>query len=200
MFKKESDNDLKMILVGSSGVGKTNLINSLIDEKFQAITLATSSSTYVVKKIMINDKLYEVEIWDTAGQEKFYSLTKIFIKGAKLVIFVYDITQRKTFEEIDHWINTINEVLEEKPVIGLAGNKKDLYLKEEVNNEEGNEKAKEIGAIFRLTSAKEGFGISDLFEELMYEYIKKVESGEIKPHKSYNLEKGNTNKKKKCCS
>ncbi len=200
MFKKESDNDLKMILVGSSGVGKTNLINSLIDEKFQAITLATSSSTYVVKKIMINDKLYEVEIWDTAGQEKFYSLTKIFIKGAKLVIFVYDITQRKTFEEIDHWINTVNEVLEEKPVIGLAGNKKDLYLKEEVNNEEGNEKAKEIGAIFRLTSAKEGFGISDLFEELMYEYIKKVESGEIKPHKSYNLEKGNTNKKKKCCS
>ena len=200
MFKKESDNDLKMILVGSSGVGKTNLINSLIDEKFQAITLTTSSSTYVVKKIMINDKLYEVEIWDTAGQEKFYSLTKIFIKGAKLVIFVYDITQRKTFEEIDHWINTVNEVLEEKPVIGLAGNKKDLYLKEEVNNEEGNEKAKEIGAIFRLTSAKEGFGISDLFEELMYEYIKKVESGEIKPHKSYNLEKGNTNKKKKCCS
>ena len=200
MFKKESDNDLKMILVGSSGVGKTNLINSLIDEKFQAITLATSSSTYVVKKIMINDKLYEVEIWDTAGQEKFYSLTKIFIKGAKLVIFVYDITQRKTFEEIDHWINTVNEVLEEKPVIGLAGNKKDLYLKEEVNNEEGIEKAKEIGAIFRLTSAKEGFGISDLFEELMYEYIKKVESGEIKPHKSYNLEKGNTNKKKKCCS
>ena len=200
MFKKESDNDLKMILVGSSGVGKTNLINSLIDEKFQAITLATSSSTYVVKKIMINDKLYEVEIWDTAGQEKFYSLTKIFIKGAKLVIFVYDITQRKTFEEIDHWINTVNEVLEEKPVIGLAGNKKDLYLKEEVNNEEGNEKAKEIGAIFRLTSAKEGFGISDLFEELMYEYIKKVESGEIKPHKSYNLEKGNTNNKKKCCS
>ena len=200
MFKKESDNDLKMILVGSSGVGKTNLINSLIGEKFQGITLATSSSTYVVKKIMINDKLYEVEIWDTAGQEKFYSLTKIFIKGAKLVIFVYDITQRKTFEEIDHWINTVNEVLEEKPVIGLAGNKKDLYLKEEVNNEEGNEKAKEIGAIFRLTSAKEGFGISDLFEELMYEYIKKVESGEIKPHKSYNLEKGNTNKKKKCCS
>ena len=200
MFKKESDNDLKMILVGSSGVGKTNLINSLIDEKFQAITLATSSSTYVVKKIMINDKLYEVEIWDTAGQEKFYSLTKIFIRGAKLVICVYDITQRKTFEEIDHWINTVNEVLEEKPVIGLAGNKKDLYLKEEVNNEEGNEKAKEIGAIFRLTSAKEGFGISDLFEELMYEYIKKVESGEIKPHKSYNLEKGNTNKKKKCCS
>ena len=172
MFKKESDNDLKMILVGSSGVGKTNLINSLIGEKFQGITLATSSSTYVVKKIMINDKLYEVEIWDTAGQEKFYSLTKIFIKGAKLVIFVYDITQRKTFEEIDHWINTVNEVLEEKPVIGLAGNKKDLYLKEEVNNEEGNEKAKEIGAIFRLTSAKEGFGISDLFEELMYEYIK----------------------------
>ena len=200
MFKKESDNDLKMILVGSSGVGKTNLINSLIDEKFQAITLATSSSTYVVKKIMINDKLYEVEIWDTAGQEKFYSLTKIFIKGAKLVIFVYDITQRKTFEEIDHWINTVNEVLEEKPVIGLAGNKKDLYLKEEVNNEEGNEKAKEIGAIFRLTSAKEGFGISDLFAELMHLYIKKVESGEIKPHKSYNLEKGNTNKKKKCCS
>ena len=200
MFKKESNNDLKMILVGNSGVGKTNLINSLIGEKFQSVTLATVSSTFVEKKIMIDNKLYEVEIWDTAGQEKFNSLTKIFIKGAKIVILVYDITLRKSFKEIDFWLKTVNEVLEEKPVIGLAGNKKDLYLKEEVSNEEGNEKAEEIGAIFKLTSAKEGFGISDLFEELMKEYIKRILNGEIKPHKSYNLEKGNSNKKKKCCS
>lgn len=200
MFKKGSDNDLKMILVGNSGVGKTNLINSLIGEKFQAITLATASSTYVEKKITIDNKLYVAEIWDTAGQEKFNSLTKIFIKGAKIVLFVYDITQRKSFEEIDFWVKTVNQVLEEKPVIGLAGNKKDLYLKEDVNNEEGNEKAEKMGAIFKLTSAKEGFGISELFEELMKEYIRRVENGEIKPHKSYNLEKGNSNKKNKCCS
>ena len=149
MFKKESNNDLKMILVGNSGVGKTNLINSLIGEKFQSVTLATVSSTFVEKKIMIDNKLYEVEIWDTAGQEKFNSLTKIFIKGAKIVILVYDITLRKSFKEIDFWLKTVNELLEEKPVIGLAGNKKDLYLKEEVSNEEGNEKAEEIGAIFK---------------------------------------------------
>ena len=200
MFKKQDENNIKMILVGSSGAGKTNIINFLIGEKFQSIALSTTSSSYIEKQITIDNKLYEVEIWDTAGQEKFHSLTKIFIKGAKIVLFVYELTSRKSFEEIDFWVKTVKDLIGEQPVIGLAGNKKDLYLQEEVNDEEGVQKGEEIGAIFKVTSAKTGFGISELFEQLMREYIKKSEKGDFSDDKALNLQKRNLKKKRKCCN
>ena len=200
MFKKQDENNIKMILVGSSGAGKTNIINFLIGEKFQSTALSTTSSSYIEKQITIDNKLYEVEIWDTAGQEKFHSLTKIFIKGAKIVLFVYELTSRKSFEEIDFWVKTVKDLIGEQPVIGLAGNKKDLYLQEEVNDEEGVQKGEEIGAIFKVTSAKTGFGISELFEQLMREYIKKSEKGDFSDDKALNLQKRNLNKKRKCCN
>ena len=200
MFKKQDENNIKMILVGSSGAGKTNIINFLIGEKFQSRALSTTSSSYIEKQITIDNKLYEVEIWDTAGQEKFHSLTKIFIKGAKIVLFVYELTSRKSFEEIDFWVKTVKDLIGEQPVFGLAGNKKDLYLQEEVNDEEGVQKGEEIGAIFKVTSAKTGFGISELFEQLMREYIKKSGKGDFSDDKALNLQKRNLKKKRKCCS
>jgi small GTP-binding protein len=200
MFKKQDENNIKMILVGSSGAGKTNIINFLIGEKFQSIALSTTSSSYIEKQITIDNKLYEVEIWDTAGQEKFHSLTKIFIKGAKIVLFVYELTSRKSFEEIDFWVKTVKDLIGEQPVFGLAGNKKDLYLQEEVNDEEGVQKGEEIGAIFKVTSAKTGFGISELFEQLMREYIKKSGKGDFSDDKALNLQKRNLKKKRKCCN
>ena len=200
MFKKQDENNIKMILVGSSGAGKTNIINFLIGEKFQSTALSTTSSSYIEKQITIDNKLYEVEIWDTAGQEKFHSLTKIFIKGAKIVLFVYELTSRKSFEEIDFWVKTVKDLIGEQPVIGLAGNKKDLYLQEEVNDEEGVQKGEEIGAIFKVTAAKTGFGISELFEQLMREYIKKSEKGDFSDDKALNLQKRNLKKKRKCCN
>ena len=126
------------------------------------------------KFVEINKKRYHVEIWDTAGQEKYKALTKIFVKDSKIVIFVYDITTMSSFEEVDYWVKTVKEILGTSPIYGLVGNKKDLYSKEEVDEDLGRSKAEEIGAIFKLTSAKtEREGINDYLKQLVIEYLKK---------------------------
>ena len=199
--KRDTDiKQLKLILVGMSGTGKANLINVLVGQKFQLSELTTTTATFVEKEMVINEKKYKINIWDTAGQEKFHSLTKIFIKESKIVLFVYDITSRRSFEELNFWVDMVKEVLGDKFVIGLAGNKKDLFLEEKVSEDEGKKKAEELGAIFKLTSAKTGYGIKELIEKLLKEYIIRLNKGEFDDEKKFKkLDNSPTNKKKKCC-
>ena len=198
--KDEKIHELKVILVGNSGVGKTNLINVLTGRKFEQSITTTTISTYVEKKMEMGNKKYNLEIWDTAGQEKFHSLTKLFIKESRIVLFVYDITDKNSFTEIKSWVKIVKEVLDDKFVMGLAGNKKDLFLKEVINEVKGKEKAKEIGAIFKLTSAKEGEGIHELMESLLKEYIKRLNAGEFQDlDTSSKLDIKKAKKKRKCC-
>ena len=162
--------------------------------------MTTTISTYVEKKMEMGNKKYNLEIWDTAGQEKFHSLTKLFIKESRIVLFVYDITDKNSFTEIKSWVKIVKEVLDDKFVMGLAGNKKDLFLKEVINEVKGKEKAKEIGAIFKLTSAKEGEGIHELMESLLKEYIKRLNAGEFQDlDTSSKLDIKKAKKKRKCC-
>ena len=193
--------NIKVILVGMTSVGKTNMINILSGRQFQTSILSTTSSSYVEKKMNIDNKKYNLQIWDTAGQEKFRSLTKIFIKDSRIVIFVYDISSKKSFEEVDYWVNIVKEILGDKPVFGLAGNKKDLFLEEEVDENEGIKKAEEIGAIFKLTSAKTKHGINELMEQLLREYIRKLKDREIDYDiNCYKLDNKISHKKRKCCN
>ena len=194
----EDSKEIKVILVGMSGTGKTNIINSLTGQQFTENSFTTTTSSFVDKYMSVKNKKYRLEIWDTAGQEKFRSLTKIFIKDAKIVIFVYDITTKKSFEEVDFWVKTVKDILGTEPVFGLAGNKKDLFQFEQVEEEAGHEKAKEIGAQFKLTSAKTGSGINDFMQSLLEEYVKKI--GDIDDdddNKGEKLKKGNNKEKKK---
>ena len=82
-----------------------------------------------------------MELWDIAGKEKYRSLIKIFVKDSRIVIFVYDITTKASFEEIDYWVTTVKEILGEDPVYGLIGNKKDIFIKEEIDEDTGRNKA-----------------------------------------------------------
>lgn len=174
MAENAEKDDIKVILVGMSGTGKTNIINALTGQKFEPEKFSTFTSTFIDKVINKNGKDYHLEIWDTAGQERFRSLTKIFIKDSKIVIFVYDITTKESFEEIDFWYKTVKEILGDTPVYGLAGNKKDLYNEEQVSIEQGENKGKEIGARFKLTSAKtEVPGINDFLDKLLEDFIVK---------------------------
>ena len=199
----EEIKDIKIILVGMSGTGKTNMIYALTDQKFTADSLTTTSSTFVEKFETINNKKYRLEIWDTAGQEKFRSLTKLFVKDAKVVVFVYDITSMESFQDLDYWIKTIYDILGDDPILGLAGNKSDLYQNEEVKDEIGEQKAKEMKAKFKIVSAKTGQAdIQEFVNELVVDYIKKI--GEYNDNN--NKKKGDklkTNsqqpKKKNCC-
>ena len=198
--KSANIKQLKLILVGMSGTGKTNLINVLVGQKFQISELTTTTATFVEKEIAIDEEKYKVNIWDTAGQEKFHSLTKIFIKESKIVLFVYDITSRRSFEEVNFWVDMVKEVLGNKFVMGLAGNKKDLFLEESVSEDEGKKKAEELGAIFKLTSAKTGYGIKELIEKLLKEYIRRLNEGEFDDENEFTkLGKSSINGRKKCC-
>ena len=197
-------NNIKVILVGMSGTGKTNIIRALVDKSFQNDSESTLTSSFVNKNISINNKEYQIEIWDTAGQEIYKSLTRIFIVDSKIVIFVYDITQIKSFEELDYWIKSVNDILGNIPVCAIFGNKKDLFLNEQVDEDKAKKKAEEIGAYFKLTSAKtERENLNSYLNDLVKEYITKCEKngGNLNPREeSFALQYNDTdNKKKKCC-
>ena len=164
--------NIKIILIGETGTGKTNLINVYFDIEFNPNSAATLTPESCSKELKINGNNFIINIWDTAGQEKYRSMTKIFIKGAKIVIFVYDVTNRESFEELKFWVSTTQEILGKDIGLGLAGNKMDLFDKQVVSKKEGENFANQIGALFRETSAKEdakGFKIyvKDLVEDFL---------------------------------
>ena len=152
--KDNNANRIKIILLGEVGTGKTNLINAFFNKPFNPNPNTTFSPEYSKKEIKIDGNKYLIDIWDTAGQEKFSSMTKIFIKGAHIVILVYDITSKKSFQQLKFWVNILDEILWEYPIIGLVANKMDLFSEQIVPKENGIKYAKEINAIFCEASAK----------------------------------------------
>ena len=198
------DNSIKVILVGMSGTGKTNIIKALVDKPFVDENDSTLTSSFVSKSIKINKKTYNLEIWDTAGQEVYKSLTKLFIVGSKVVIFVYDITDKSSFNELDYWVKTVKDILGKTPIYAIFGNKKDLFMNEKVTEEEGENKAKEIGAHFKLTSAKtERENINIIVNDLVKEYVEREEKDNksiSNREESFALQiNKEPKKKKKCC-
>ena len=189
--------EIKVILVGETNTGKTSIIRSIMGKEFKPNETSSIGASYENKTMKVNDEEYNLAIWDTVGQEKFRSLTKIFLKDSKIVIFVYSITDKKSFNEINFWHETVKNNLGDKIILGLAGNKKDLFQEEKVTEEEGEQKAKEIGAKFKLTSAKTGVGIQDFFQILLEEYVNK--NGNINDNGKGTKLKSGSNKSKKNC-
>ena len=170
--KDAKNNAIKVILVGDSGTGKTNLITVAAGFEFNSNSLTTTSCSYVQKIVKIDENAYKINLWDTIGQEKYRSLTKIFLKDSKIVIFVYDITKRESFESLSYWKKIIDEILGPGPKLAVVGNKNDLYYDEQVKEEEGEEYANNIGAKFLLTSAKnDPKGFIKFIDQLVLEYL-----------------------------
>ena len=137
--------------------------------------MSTNGAAYVNKNMELpeyENKIIKFEIWDTAGQEQYRSLNKIFYKDAAICILVYDITNLKSFNSlIDYWYKEILDTAPKNTIIGLAANKSDLDDKEIVQEEIAREFAKQINAIFMYTSACKSFGIDELFHFLGCKYI-----------------------------
>lgn len=200
----EDSDELKVILVGEPGTGKTSLINVAIGEKFEENRDSTLISTYVQKTIKIDNKEYVLNIWDTAGQEKFRAMTKIFIKNSKIVIFVYAINNIESLKGLkEYWINMIKDSLGDEPILGMVGNKNDLYQEEAIKEEEARKFATENGLAFTLTSAKDNpFGFVEFLGTLLEKYLTKKGVVIKKEQKdTINIVPGNNNirKEKKCC-
>jgi len=186
----------KVVLVGESGVGKTCIISRFISGAFDLNVSSTNGASYASKNVQYENlgKSLLLDVWDTAGQEKYRSLTKFFYKDAKVAILVYDITRQSSFEAVkDYWYKEVKEHGPENIVLGIAGNKCDLYEKEDVNENEAREFAKSIGAIFALTSAQNNSGINELFHDVGNKYLDPNFQQKLEEENEEKVQEGQTN-------
>ena len=165
---EEEEQTYKVTLIGQSGVGKTCIIAQFINNSFDPDTISSASAQFLRKVITFeDDKRITFDIWDTAGQEKYRAMAKVFYKDATAVILVYDITNKTSFEEMkNYWYPQVKENGQKDVIYAVAANKSDLYEQQKVSDEEGEEFAKSIGAIYASTSAKNDSGIKVLFENI----------------------------------
>ena len=190
--KVTPDENIKVTLIGGSGVGKTCIIRRYYDNEYVENPASTCGGSYSAKQLKINNKLIQIDLWDTAGQERFRSLGKHFYKDAYIVILVYDITNLKSFEELKEvWYPSLKEFGEKYSVLGVVGNKCDLYENEEVKEAEAREYAQQIGATFMQVSAKAGDNVNLLFDTLIKQYLGPAFTEQLKEIKK---EKGQTGK------
>ena len=205
--KKDKNEPIKVILLGDSGVGKTNIILRYIKGEFNSNSITTIGTTFAIKELKRNNITYNLNVWDTTGQEAYRAVTKLFIQGAKIIILVYSINKKNSFESLDYWYNAIKELCGNDIILAIVGNKVDLFDQDDNNDqvpqEEGQKFAEEKKAIFKLTSAKiDKKGIDSLFDLLLDKYIEKNES---KPENrkinniAINSKKTGKKKKNKCC-
>jgi len=168
------DDKIKVVLIGESGTGKTSIIQRFAYKLFDPNCISSISSQFINQKIEIEEinKTLQFEIWDTAGQEKYRSMAKLFYKDAKIILFVYDITSKSSFEGLkSYWISQIKQECDPELLLVLVANKYDLYETQQVTKEEGIKLANEIGAIFQYTSAKSGEGINSMFKNIGRKYL-----------------------------
>ena len=195
MSKDKKEVLYKILLLGDSSVGKTCFLMRYTDNTFQEIHMSTIGLDYKLKNVQLDDgKMVKIQIWDTAGQDRFRSITKNYYKGAHGIILIYDITNKKSFENVRTWINQIKEEVSEKVSIILVGNKIDDEEHRVVATDDGEKIAKELGLMFFECSAKSGVNIDSTFNELVKKTVEnysKVSKGETLKNK-----KGG---KKICC-
>jgi small GTP-binding protein len=193
------EGSIKIIFLGEVGVGKTSLMKAYLDKDFDPSEISTNVPQIVNDNINSTEyKSFNIVFWDTAGQEKYRSITSKFYRDSQIVIFVYSIIEKKTFEEIKkYWYNSIKDYIGKDVILGLAANKVDLFDKEKVSKKEGIEYAEEIGAIFRETSAKNS---RKAFKEFINELIEKLlQNKNLNQKEEKIILKKPTKIKKKCC-
>ena len=195
---------IKITLLGNPGVGKTCIISRYIDNVFNENNASTIGANYSEKIIKKKGKEYQLDIWDTAGQEKFHSLGKHFYKDSYVVCLVYDIVNQESLDALKSvWYPDLQKYGEKYAVLAVVGNKNDLYERDDVvSDEEAKAFAKEINATFMLTSAKSVDGIEKLFDILTDKILNDPKYADILKGKSKNIildKNKDENKKKRCC-
>ena len=170
--------DIKLILLGESGVGKTSIIKRIMDQDFDENEASSLTMTYTLKEIVKNHKTIKLNIWDTIGQEQYRSIAKLFLNDTKIVILVYSIIIEKTFTELEFWYNLCVENLGPDITLGVMGNKVDLFLDQKVSEKDGKEFAEKHNALFALVSAKDlGYKeqINMFVNDLVKKYLQKLD-------------------------
>ena len=208
---KKIDFLLKYIIIGDSNVGKSNLLLRFVYSTFNEEYKLTIGVEFGEKTIEVKNKKYKIQIWDTAGQEQFRSITRTYYKNSVCALVVYDITRRETFDNVINWIEDCKMNSPKTIYIVLVGNKCDLEKDRQVSSEEGEEIANRFGLKFFETSALKTINVNEIFSESAEFIDERINKNyyDLDSHacgiKKYNYSenKSNNNKKNKkkagCC-
>ena len=161
---EEIDSLYKVVLIGDSGVGKSNILSQFIRGEFNAESKTTIGVEFATKNLVQDEKKIKVQVWDTAGQERFRSMASAYYRGAAGAVVVYDITRVGTFENIEKWMKELKNYSDENIVTILVGNKCDLRQYRAVKADQGEEYARKHNMIFMETSALDSTNVNEAFE------------------------------------
>ncbi len=197
----------KVVLVGDSFVGKTNIMSKYLKNEFHDDSKATVGVEFGSKQFNIDGHTIKAQIWDTAGQERYKAITSAYYKGAKGAFVVYDITRKGSFESVEKWVNDLKAAADKSLTIILVGNKCDLEDQRQVTKEQGEEKANHLELAFMETSAFSGENLEKAFELMIKQVYDKchdeilAEGDEdiIEGGQDINLSKKNENAGTKGC-
>ena len=196
----------KVVLVGDSFVGKTNIMSKYLKNEFHEDSKATVGVEFGSRQFNIEGHVVKAQICDTAGQERYKAITSAYYKGAKGAFVVYDITRKESFENVSKWAEQLKSTADKNLTIIIVGNKTDLEDQRQVTSEEGQNKANSLESAFIETSAASGSNLDKAFEMMINEVYKKCHEEmlaegdvEIEGGEDINLAKKPENTKKACC-
>jgi small GTP-binding protein len=199
-MSKTEDYLFKIILIGDSCVGKSSVLLQYVNNEYCSSLASTIGIDFKIRTITIKDKNIKMQIIDSAGQERFRSITFAHYRNAIGIILMYDITDQESFDNINYWLDNIKTYCRNDPSIYLVGNKKDFESQRKISKQQGINVATGHNLLFTETSAKSGENINDLFSELALEIIQKLNKKENKDHEKISLLGDNKKNRKKCCT
>ncbi|KAJ4808491.1 Ras-related protein Rab-11A [Rhynchospora pubera] len=184
-YRSEDDYDylFKVVLIGDSGVGKSNLLSRFTRNEFNLESKSTIGVEFATRSLTVEGKVLKAQIWDTAGQERYRAITSAYYRGAVGALLVYDVTRRSTFENAERWLRELREHTDPNMIVMLVGNKSDLHHLIAVPTEDGQSMAEREGLYFMETSALESTNVENAFAEVLtsiYKIVSKraVEAGD----------------------
>lgn len=194
------DIHIKLLMLGDSGVGKTSLVLRYCEDTFNPSLLSTLGIDFKTKMIELEELITKLQVWDTAGQEKFRAITTSYFKGSHAVMLVYDCTDRDTFHNIGKWTRQIKDHGDLNTNIILVGNKADDETARVVSTEEGQTIAEEFNIAFVEVSAKLNIGVNEAFERVALETKRRL-LGQDKVGQASTVKLGvkNHSNKGSCC-
>lgn len=176
------DYQIKLLLIGDTGVGKTCLLLRYVDDRFSSTFITTIGIDFKFKNLMVEGKRVKLQLWDTAGQERFRTITTSYFRGARAVALVYDVTNRESFNNISNWAAQIREHAGDITRV-LIANKADLSSKAKVTTAEGQALAAEGKMLFFECSAKSNLNVDEAFQAVATQAVKDIQSGRLAKRK-----------------
>ncbi|CAL5985902.1 Rab2a [Hexamita inflata] len=155
---------LKLAVIGESSVGKTTVLHSFISQCFVPMTMSTTAAAFMKKSVQVDNHQIKFQIWDTAGQEKFRSMSALYYRSAQFILAVYDVSRKQTFDALQYWVKEVQTSGVKNAIIIVCGNKIDCPRA--INRQEAEEWSQKMGASYFECSAKTSEGVQHMFEEI----------------------------------